>query len=67
MKVYEIELSWLFKGRYEKEECHRVSASNIRAAVGKALAGKKDGYRESPGAVMRIKSTVLITNNEGGR
>lgn len=65
MKVYDIELTWLYKGRYEKSSSHRESGSNLRAAVGKALAHKRDGFRETPGNVIRIKATVLMATRKG--
>ena len=59
MKTYAIECSWLFKGRYPMADSHRVKASGIRAAVGKALAAKRKGYREMAGTTMTIRITVI--------
>ena len=65
MKTYLVVLEWMFKGRYEKTELIRVEASTVRAAIGKAIGeAKLDGYRETSGTVLRVKSTVVMTSTE---
>lgn len=68
MKSYEIHTRWNFKGRYEVGNQTRVKASNVRAAVGKALAIPRKGWREMPGRQLVITVTVLGgTNGEHER
>lgn len=59
MKTYAVEVKWHFKGRYLRSERHRVEASNVRAGIGKALAGRRPGWRERDGAVLFVTATVI--------
>jgi hypothetical protein len=63
MKSYEITTRWNFKGRYEVGNFTRIKASGIRAAVGKALAQPRKGWREMPGRILNIK--VLVIGGDG--
>lgn len=60
-KVYSVTIVWLYKGRYERINESRHTASSVRAAIGKALAQKREGWRESQGASLKITATVLVT------
>jgi hypothetical protein len=60
-KVYGVTIVWLYKGRYEKSIESRHTASSVRAAIGKALSQKREGWRESEGASLKITATVLVT------
>jgi LmbE family N-acetylglucosaminyl deacetylase len=59
LKTFMVNVEWLFKGRYPLHADHRVTASGVRAAVGKALAAKRKGYREVTGATLRVRVTCL--------
>jgi hypothetical protein len=60
-KVYNVEIRWLYKGRYDKVIESRYTASSIRAAIGKALGEKREGWRERQYNVLNITATVLAT------
>lgn len=64
MKSYEIHTRWNFKGRYEVGNNVRVKASTLRAAVGKALAVSRKGWREVAGRTLTIK-VIVIGGNHG--
>jgi len=64
MKVYNVSITWYFKGRYPAGYDARITAPSSRSAIAKALleAKKKkelDGWRETPGADMSIRLTVV--------
>lgn len=66
MKTYVIQIEWLFKGRYPLSSQHRVKASNLRAAVGKALAVKRKGYRETSDLSSNITISATVIGNGAG-
>lgn len=67
MRHYTVEIRWDFKGRYPKAEQHRVHAATIRAAIGKALAVKRTGWREASGQTLRVTATVLGNGMDTGK
>jgi len=59
MREYDVEMTWEHRGRYLITERYHKKASNIRAAVGKALSEKRKGWREQSGRTLLIKVIVV--------
>lgn len=60
MKLYAISIEWNYKATArEMRTFHRIKAATLRAAVGKALAIKRPGWRDTTGVGRSV--TLIAT------
>jgi hypothetical protein len=69
MRNYDVIITYLHNGKYERTDTVRVTASSVRSAIGKALdpalIRKRIGWREQVGTIFKIK--VLVGGRVEGR